>query len=158
MVGRSISFGMEQVSVRQHLGPGQTLGNHSFPGRTLKVHQQFLDLKKLFSWSRKAIEALNVQREAARRTLLHQQGDFLAATHQYEAAARQNLVSALARHNEAHNFKCANSSSTASNKRQMRDSLKVRGNCYLGFPRKQIISRHQLLNQIVVIQDMRFEI
>ena len=42
-------------------------------------------------------EALNHQRETARRALLHQQEEFLAATHQEEAAARQNLVSALAR-------------------------------------------------------------
>ena len=33
-------------------------------------------------------QALNVQRETARRGSLHQQGELLAAAHQYEAAAR----------------------------------------------------------------------
>ena len=50
----------------------------------------------------RAREALNVPRETARRALLHQQGQFLAATHQHEAAARPHLVSALARSSEAH--------------------------------------------------------
>ena len=49
-------------------------------------------------------EALNDQREAARRALRHRQGDVLAGTHRYEAAARQNLVSALARDTEGHSF------------------------------------------------------
>ena len=40
----------------------------------------------------RAREALNVRRETARRVFLHQQGEFLVATHQYEAVARQNLV------------------------------------------------------------------
>ena len=44
------------------------------------------------------------QRETARLALLHQQGEFLAATHQYEAAARQNLVNSSARNNEAHKY------------------------------------------------------
>ena len=50
-----------------------------------------------------AQEALNDQREKARRALLCQQGEFLAATHQYEAVARQNFVNTLTRNNEAHN-------------------------------------------------------
>ena len=54
--------------------------------------------------TRRALEALTVQLETARRALLHQQGEFLAAVHQYEAAARQNLGSAFARNSEAHNY------------------------------------------------------
>ena len=38
----------------------------------------------------RARDALNAQRDTARRALPHQQGDFLAATHQHEVAARQN--------------------------------------------------------------------
>ena len=72
--------------------------------------------------TQRAREALNIQRETPRRALLHQQGHFLAAAHQYEAAAKQNLVSALARNNEAHNHNV-----------QMRDFRKDRANCYLFF-------------------------
>ena len=52
----------------------------------------------------RAREALNDPRDTARRALFHQQGSFLAATHQHDAAARQHLVSALARNCEAHNY------------------------------------------------------
>ena len=54
--------------------------------------------------TQRAREALNNQRETSRRALFHQHGGFLAATHQYEAVTRQNLVSALARNSEAHNY------------------------------------------------------
>ena len=47
------------------------------------------------------LEALNDLRETARHALLHQQGEFLDATHPYEAAARHHLVSTLARNREA---------------------------------------------------------
>ena len=43
------------------------------------------------------------QRKTARRAPRHQEGGFLAATDQYEAAAGQNLVNPLARHKEALN-------------------------------------------------------
>ena len=36
--------------------------------------------------------------------LLHQREEFDTATHQHEAAARQNIASALARNNEAHHY------------------------------------------------------
>ena len=55
------------------------------------------------SVSKRARETLHDQREMARRALLHQRREFLAATHQYEPAARQHLVSTLARTNEVHN-------------------------------------------------------
>ena len=54
--------------------------------------------------TQRAGEALNDQRETARRALHHQQGELLAATHLCEAAARQNLVNALARNDEAHTY------------------------------------------------------
>ena len=54
--------------------------------------------------TQRAREALNDQCDMAQRALLRQQEQFLTATHQYEAAARQNLVSALARSDEAHNY------------------------------------------------------
>ena len=61
------------------------------------------DPKRLFNWLHNEHEkALNFLREKARRALLQQQGEFLAATHQCEAAARQHLVSVLARQSEAH--------------------------------------------------------
>ena len=43
------------------------------------------------------------RRETARRALHRQQGERLAATDQYEAAARKNFVKTLARNTEAHN-------------------------------------------------------
>ena len=43
------------------------------------------------------------QRDTARRALLHQ-GEFLAVTQKYEAAAGQNVVNTLARHNQTHNY------------------------------------------------------
>ena len=68
-------------------------GNDSILLRILKVYLQFLDLKKLFQLvAQRAREALYDQRETARRSLLPQQGEFLAATHRYEAAARKNLI------------------------------------------------------------------
>ena len=54
------------------------------------------------SVTQRAREALNLQRDTARRALLHQEGEFLAATHQDEAAARQNLVNTLTMNSEAH--------------------------------------------------------
>ena len=59
----------------------------------------------------RAREALDDQRDTARRALLHQQKEFLA-THQYEAAVRQSFVSALASNSEAHIFG-ADASSTS---------------------------------------------
>ena len=56
-----------------------------------------------FLVTQKAGDALNDQRETARRALFHLQGEFLAAAHQYEAAARQNLVNTMARSDETHN-------------------------------------------------------
>ena len=87
--------------------------------------------------TKRAREALNDQHETARRALLHQQEEFLAATHQYEAAARQNLVSTLARNSEAHNCNVQIQVKQL-NMKQMRDLLRNRGNCYLDFLRKQI--------------------
>ena len=52
--------------------------------------------------TQRALEALSVQRETARRALLRQQGEFIAVTHQCDAVARRNLVSALARNSEVH--------------------------------------------------------
>ena len=52
--------------------------------------------------TQRAREAQNDQRQEARRALLRQQEEFLAATRQHEANARQNLVSALAQKNEVH--------------------------------------------------------
>ena len=46
--------------------------------------------------------ALYDQRETARRALLHQQGEFLAAIHQHEAVARHNLANTLTRNDEGH--------------------------------------------------------
>ena len=54
--------------------------------------------------TQRAREALNDQRETARRALLHQQREFFAAAHPHEVAARQNLVNTLTRNNEAHNY------------------------------------------------------
>ena len=54
--------------------------------------------------TQRAREALNDQRETARRALLHQHGEFVAAIHQCEAAAGQTIVSTGARNNEAHSY------------------------------------------------------
>ena len=54
--------------------------------------------------TQRARAALDDQRETAHRALLHQQGEFLGATHQYEAAARQKFVTILARLSEAHDY------------------------------------------------------
>ena len=53
--------------------------------------------------TQRARGAMCARRETARRALLRQQGECLAATDQYEAAARKNFVNTLARNNEAHN-------------------------------------------------------
>ena len=51
--------------------------------------------------TQRAREALNDQRETARRALLHQQGEFLAAAHQREAVVRDHLENSFARNCEA---------------------------------------------------------
>ena len=79
-------------------------------------------------------DALNVQRATARRALLHQQGEFVAATHQCEVAATQNLVSALARNGEAHHF-CATTSSTARTGSKCAIFAKTEGTVISIFPR-----------------------
>ena len=53
--------------------------------------------------TQRAREALNDQRETARRALFHPEGEVLAAAHQYEAAAKQYFVNELTRNSEAHN-------------------------------------------------------
>ena len=47
--------------------------------------------------SQRAREGLNPQRDTARRALLFKQGELPAATHQFEAAASQNLIITLTR-------------------------------------------------------------
>ena len=84
--------------------------------------------------TQRARESQNDQRETARRALLHQTGEILAATHQYEAAARQNFVNTLTKKNEAHNYNAFGNS----NMKQTRDFPKDRGNCYRDSLRKQI--------------------
>ena len=73
--------------------------NRSVPVRT----SQFTSS----SWTsiQRARQTLYDQRETARRALLHQQGEFLAATHQNAAVARQNFVNLLARNDEAQNYR-----------------------------------------------------
>ena len=67
---------------------------------------QFLDLQKLFNCvAQRERDALYVQRETVRHALPHQQGEFLAADHQYEAAARQDLLNTLARNSAVHKCK-----------------------------------------------------
>ena len=60
--------------------------------------------RSCFLVTQKTGEALYDQRETARRASLHLKGESLAATHQFEAAARQNLVNTLARNDEEHNY------------------------------------------------------
>ena len=50
--------------------------------------------------TQRAREFLNDHRETALRAWFHQHGEFLAATHQYEAVARQNFVNSSARNND----------------------------------------------------------
>ena len=72
---------------------------------SLKVCWQFLDIKKRFSWSHNELEKPSkISAKRLERALRHQLGDFLAATHQREAAAKQNLVNTLTRNNEEHPF------------------------------------------------------
>ena len=85
--------------------------------------------------AQRAREAPNDQRGTVRRALLQQHGEFLAATHQYEAAARQNLVSALAR-NEAHNYNVQRHVRPLKHEADARISRRHR-NCSCDFPRKQ---------------------
>ena len=130
--------GMFQVSIRYRVRPEVNPSQVQCPSTYLSVHQQFLDLKKLFQLvAQRAREDLNDQRESARRALRHRQGDLLAGTHRYEAAARQNLVGALARILKRTTliYRCKFDSS---NKKQMCDFLNDWTNCCLDFLRMQI--------------------
>ena len=73
---------------------------------TLKVDLQFLDFTDAVEMAtQRAREVLNDQRETVRRALLHQHGEFLAATRQYEAVGgAKNLVNNLTRNSETHNY------------------------------------------------------
>ena len=83
-------------------------------------------------------KAQNDQRETARSALSHQLGELLVASHQYEAAARKNLVSKLARNSEAHTFLMCRWKFDSSIKKQNE------GNCYHDFlRRKGSQSRHE---------------
>ena len=75
--------------------PSLPSGTESDRGKSLAitVSQHIQETVPLVT--RRAREALRDQRETARRALLQQQGEFFAATHEYEAVARQNRVSAL---------------------------------------------------------------
>ena len=75
--------------------------------------------------TQRARGTLKVQRETARRALLHRQGEFCVATNQYGVVARQNLVSALATNGEAHNLMCKLKFGS-SNMKQMRDCPRYR--------------------------------
>ena len=92
-----------QVSIRYRLRPGENPWQSQYPNTHPQVSPVVLE-KTVQLVTQRAREALNVQCETARRALLHQQREFLAATHHYEAAAMQNLVFALARNIEAHNY------------------------------------------------------
>ena len=64
------------------------------------MYLQFLDLKKLFNWLHNEYEKLRVISAKRLGVLCFINKDnFL-----HEAAAKQNLVSALARNNEAHKY------------------------------------------------------
>ena len=85
----------------------------------------------------RAQKDLNVQRETARRAFLHQQGEFIAATRQHEVAARQKLVSALARKMKRTIITCRCKFGN-SNMMQMRDFPKDKRNCHRDSLKKQI--------------------
>ena len=87
--------------------------------------------------TQRAREALNDQREIARRALLHQQGEFLAAIHQCEAAAGQTM-SVLGQEIMKRTITMCKYKFDSSNMKQMRDFLKDRGNRNRDFLRKQI--------------------
>ena len=96
---------MFTVSNRHQIRRMQILGNYSFLVHTPQRVPAVLETQETVHLVRqRAQEALNNHRETARRVLLHQQREVLAATHQYEAAAKRNLVSALARNTETHNY------------------------------------------------------
>ena len=105
---RECKVGSDPVQIVQslQLGPNQTGVNpwHSqYPVTCPESVPAVLGPQKAVQMmTQRARDALNDQREAARRVLLHRQGEFRAASHQYEAAARQNLVNTLARSGEAH--------------------------------------------------------
>ena len=68
----------------------------------LRMYLQSLD-EAVQLVTQRARVVLHDSLETARRALLHQQGQFLAATPQYEAAARPNLVITLASNSDVHN-------------------------------------------------------
>ena len=92
--------------------------------------------ERLFNWVHNEHEKLWMF-SAKRRDVLcfHQQGELLAAAHQHEAIARQNLLSALARSIEAHNCVMCRCKFDSSNWKHMRDFVKDRVNCYVDFLR-----------------------
>ena len=88
--------------------------------------------------TQRAREALNVQRETARRASLHHRGKFPTATHQYEAVARQLHASALARNSEAHNYNVQIQVRQFEQAADARSSQRHRELFYVDCPRKQI--------------------
>ena len=71
------------------------LGNSNVLVHTLKGSHAVFGLQEtVLLVTQRAREALKYQRATARLAWLHQQKQFLAATHHHEAAARKNLISA----------------------------------------------------------------
>ena len=79
----------------------------------------------------RAREVLNDLHETASRALVQQQRRFRAATHQYEAVARQNLVIVLEKNIMRRTIIMCRCKFDSSNKKQMRDCRKYRGNLFL---------------------------
>ena len=81
---------MFTVSIRHQTEPGQILGKDSIPLRTPQRVPAVLGAPETVPLiTQGALEALNDQLETARRALLHQQGEFLVATLQYDTAATE---------------------------------------------------------------------
>ena len=82
--------------------------------------------------TQRAREALHDQRETARRALLHQQGEFLAATHQHERL-RGQILYVLWQDIMMRTIRMCEYNFDSSNKKQMRDVLE---------DRKELLSRY----------------
>ena len=105
--------------------------------RTLRFRSCWTSRNCSVFFTKRAREALNVQRETARRALLHQQGGFLAATNQY-GWLRGKILSVLWQETVKRTFRTCRCMFDGLNVKQMRDFPNGRGNCYLDFLRKPI--------------------
>ena len=122
---------MFDFCIRYRLRLGKTLGNYSIPVHTLRVHQQFLDLKKLFNWlhNEHSSKRLDV------RWFINKENFSLPLINMKRL--RGKILSVLWQEIVRRTTEMRRCKFDSSDRKQVRDFLNDRGNCCRDFLKKQ---------------------